>query len=48
MKLNFWQKIGAVALVIALIVLVWRNSGGSKPAPTPTAPAVPPATTRAM
>ena len=39
MKLNFWQWIGLIIFVIALIFIIRREMGGtSTSAPAPTAP----------
>ena len=36
MKLNFWQTIGLVLVVVAGILIVWREmSEPGKPAPAP-------------
>jgi hypothetical protein len=40
MKLNFWQWIGLVVLVIALIAIIWRETRPAS-SPTPAKPAVP-------
>ena len=45
MKLNFWQWIGLIVLVIALIFIIRRESAGPD---KPTLPAPPPATAPAM
>lgn len=44
MKLNFWQWIGLVLLVVGVALLVWRETAGKKAtvesATPPTGPAV--------
>jgi hypothetical protein len=44
MKLNFWQTIGLIVIVIAAVLLIVEKMSGSKPQPqsTPTAPATGP------
>ena len=46
MKLNFWQTIGLIVVVIAGVLIVIREMSESKPAPTPSTP--PPATAPAV
>ena len=39
MKLNFWQIVGIVLLVLGLILLIYREMGNDPaPAPSNTAP----------
>ena len=42
MKLNFWQWIGLIVVVIALIFII-RDKMAAKPAPAPAVPATAPA-----
>jgi hypothetical protein len=46
MKLNFWQILGAVVLIIGLVLLIRREMAGTTtptPAPTVSVPATTPA-----
>lgn len=42
MKLNFWQWIGLIVLVIAVAYWVYEKSAGRNPTPAGTAPVVQP------
>ena len=42
MKLNFWQWIGLIVFVIALILIIRRELGAPDRQPAPTAPAAAP------
>jgi hypothetical protein len=44
MKLNFWQKLGILVFVIALVVIAWREMSGHNPTPAPAPTAPSPAT----
>lgn len=36
MRLNFWQWIGLILLIIGVVWLVWREKAGKKPPANPT------------
>jgi drug/metabolite transporter (DMT)-like permease len=40
MRLNFWQWIGLVLLIVGLVWIIWREFFGKKPAAVPTPPAM--------